>query len=123
MFDAYVRLSAEDVRRLVPAHLYSEIDADAQTDGVPFGCLQGFTEWTAQSSRPLSFGWDWRLEPGRVQLQGVWASVRTNLMVVDQFGVDEGVESTRQHIAQLMNQIHWTRTLANTLGLNLPLEH
>ncbi|MDT8999868.1 DUF4902 domain-containing protein [Paucibacter sp. APW11] len=122
MFDAYVRLSIDDLQKLVPTHLHSEIE-DLVDDADPDASIQGFTEWTAASTRTLSFGWDWCFEPSSEQLLGQWGSLRTNLMVIDESGGDMGIECTRLCIARLMTHIRWEYTIAKVLGLRLQLQH
>ncbi len=119
MFDTYVRLRIDELQQMLPQHLYSEIEP-----GAAGTALGGFTEWSVPGALPgqaLSFGWDWAYEPGSGQLLGQWATLRTNLMVVDEAGADMGTDCTRLCIARLLTHVRWERTIAEHLHLTLRL--
>jgi hypothetical protein len=88
--DGYVRLTLDEILSVQFAHLVSGLDEDGQAAvhcGAPT-TISGYTEWVAKTSPPLSFGWDWVVEPdcGRAQWRRVGLP-RTNVLLVD---VSEG---------------------------------
>lgn len=117
MLDLHIRLRFDDLQSLQALHLHTEIEstADAQLRE-----LSGFTEWqVARGTRALSFGWDWTYQADKALLHGEWASLRTNLIMVDEHGLDLGRECTQLCVAQLMDRAGWAQVLAQRLDLPL----
>jgi len=125
MFDAHVRLRLDELKRIEPWHLHSGADVDPFGTGPPDPgvALDGYTEWAADATRTLSMGWDWTFDPETRQLTGLWRTLRTNIMVVDDAGVDLGRERTQQCIADLMGSRNWEATTAEAVGLPPPFCH
>jgi len=116
MLDVYVRLSVMEAERLAPRHLYSALDDDAPCD-MATPTLQGVTEWVADGPRTLSFGWDWSA-PIDIGLVAHWSSLRTNLMLVDEAGVDLDAAATRACVARVMERCGWQRDVVRILDLS-----
>jgi hypothetical protein len=125
MFDAYVRIPLDELRRIEPWHLDSGVDLDATGAGPPDpgAPVDGYTEWAADAPRTLSMGWDWQFDPDKRQLTALWHTLRTNIMVVDGAGTDFGRERTRQCIAELIGGIDWQTQAAEAVGLPAPFRH
>ncbi len=119
MLDIYVRLHIDDLRELRTSHLYSELENGLELDEPDAALLRGFTEWSAPAERVLSFGWDWSFDPEAGVMLGEWASLRTNLMVIDDAGLDMGQDCTRLCVARLMTRARWERAVATSLALPL----
>lgn len=124
MFDAYVRLSIENLQGLKITHVHSEMEDVLSPDADQAQpMVQGFTEWSAPGDRAISFGWDWTFEPDKNRLLARWTTLRTNLMLIDEDGSDLGNDCMRLCVARLMTRVCWEETISELLGLALKLRH
>lgn len=92
-------------------HLYSEV-VDAQK-----GRFHGITDWSAQHSShgALSLAWDWtRLSDGEIQLRSP-IQVRTNIMLINAHGYDQGPNSTDMACVELISRLPWRGEVATLL--------
>lgn len=118
--DLYIRLRDLEIFGRAPDHLYSELDNVVDGDAGWHGenALHGVTEWAlVAGTRSITFGWDWTFEPEVKRLLAQWASMRTNLMVVDADGVDMGDDYTLLCIARMMTRVRWEEAVIKKLEL------
>ena len=123
MFDPRIKLDIAAAGALVPVHTYSTPDPEppGAEGGTATVITRGVTEWVADAERQVSFGWDWEYDPGSRRLQGLWHTLRTNLVVVDDEGQELGESCTRLCAARLMTRAHWEKVLGVALGLPVAL--
>mgnify|MGYP000849749476 CR=1 FL=1 len=117
MLDPHIRLRLAELQSLQAQHLHSEIEDELSC---PPHVLCGFTEWrVTRGKRALSFGWDWTYRADAAQLLGNWSSLRTNVLMLDEHGVELGGEPAWLGVARLMDRSRWQRVLAEALHLHL----
>lgn len=104
-----VALRIDAFESLLPQHLFSALDDETLGDeGDESGVLSGTTEWSQPwQGRQLSFGFDFRYHPHRRQLEACWTTLRTNVMVVDDAGVDQGEDCLRLCVACMLTRAQW----------------
>lgn len=118
--DYYVRLNAAALLSLPMTHLESAVDSD---DGAPLRqgeaasllpCIRGYTEWVGLAQPQVSMGWDWTLTgPGELTLDR--HSVRTNVMLVDEQGVDCGQQLTVEAVIRAIARCDWQPVVLGAL--------
>lgn len=108
-WDYYVRLKHVELMQVEFCHFYSE------KIGSQSGVLFGLTEWRAQraSGVDLSLAWDWEcLNDGDVQLHQP-AKVRSNIMLIDAQGYDQGLGNTDLACLDVIGKLRWRRILSD----------
>ncbi len=109
MFDAYVRTSALEVAQLQPEHCFSEVDTDdvnVEALQAP-NALKGTTEWIIPASRIITLAWEWSYDREARQVLADWESLRTNLMITHNGGIDQGPTITQWMVEALMSKVGW----------------
>jgi hypothetical protein len=120
--DFFVRLSAAELRDLVLTHQESAIDMDEGESRFlgPYEaasllpCIRGYTEWVGLTRPEVSIGWDWTL-PDTGELLLDRHSVRTNVMLVDDRGVDSGQRLTVEAVIGTISCSHWQAVVLQAL--------
>lgn len=108
MFDAYVRTSALEVAQLRPEHCFSEVDADDALEAMrASNALKGTTEWIIPASRTITLAWEWSYDREARQVLADWESLRTNLMITHNGGIDQGPTITQWMVEALMSKVGW----------------
>jgi Domain of unknown function (DUF4902) len=108
VFDAYVRTSALDVAQLQPRHCFSEIDSEEDLEQFEWpNALTGTTEWIIPSTRTITLAWEWSYDENSRRVQADWDSLRTNLMITHQNGIDQGRAITQWMVEALMHKVRW----------------
>ncbi|MDR7152052.1 hypothetical protein J2W49_004028 [Hydrogenophaga palleronii] len=103
--DHYVRMTSEAIWRLTLQHRSSEITVQSP--------CEGFTQWIARIDKKLlSVSWDWvRLDDGAL-VQPVPRIVLSNVMMVDAFGCDRGMDLTGAALQAVVDSTDWKPTVA-----------
>jgi hypothetical protein len=117
-FDVRLRLTTSEFCKLQLTHLYSDVELP-QRSAAQESLLHGFTEWTAPSTRRLSFGWDWTFNRTLALFHADWESLRTNIVLLDAAGHEMGPTGTRRCVAERMVGSHWDWSVAEALGEKL----
>jgi hypothetical protein len=112
--DFYVRLTADELLATPLAHLESAVDTDDGGDAPSrlgeaarlLPCIRGYTEWVGQGRPNVSVGWDWTLT-GQEELTLDPHSLRTNVMLIDEHGVDCGQQRTAAAIIRAISACGW----------------
>jgi hypothetical protein len=114
MFDVYVRVRLDALKGIRPSHLQSSVDQDASDHARHRSAelVCGFTEWVAVADRTLSVGWDWSFDPATGLLAADWETLRTNVMLLGEDGVDLGREQTRRIVSHWMSATPWQAATA-----------
>lgn len=107
--DYYVRISAYTMSGIRLRHHFSEVTC--------FSRHEGFTEWIAEVDYSLvCVSWDWvRLSDGGIA-QPRCRQVVTNVMLIDHYGFDQGIDLTEVALSRLVDQIDWKTVVARTCG-------
>ncbi|WP_341678429.1 DUF4902 domain-containing protein [Niveibacterium sp. SC-1] len=116
LFDSTITLTMKELYELEPEHLFSEAETLARP-GSHDAVVVGFTEWSVDHARRISFGWDWRYEAQRGLMIGRWKSLRTNTRITDEDGNPVCDRLTWLSVASVMGKVHWSAIVAHTLGL------
>jgi Domain of unknown function (DUF4902) len=112
IYDCYVRMAASALERTVLVHLQSGLDEDeaCRSATAEAACalpaILGYTEWVSGQPPSVSVGWDWTLI-GSEELCLNKPSIRTNVMLVDSAGRDDGHEATMAAMAELILHLDW----------------
>lgn len=120
--DFFVRLNATELRDLPLAHHASAVDMDDGEAGLLgrreaaslLPCIRGYTEWIGLARPEVSIGWDWTLaDSGELTLDR--HSVRTNVMLVDERGVDCGRRLTVEAVIGTIARCEWQPVVLQAL--------
>jgi hypothetical protein len=115
--DGYIRLTSESFLQVEILHLFSGMDEDRPIvigAGANSSTITGYTEWASHGTPAISIGWDWEL----IGVQGKAQLIQTgtpgsNLMFVNQHGLDMGSAKTTAMLVDWLNTFHWqTDTLS-----------
>lgn len=103
--DHYVRMSAKSMRGMALEHHFSEVTGTSP--------CKGFTEWTTQTENALvTVSWDWvRLSNGTI-VQPSPRMVFSNLMLLDDYGFDQGADLTEAALLHIIGRIDWRPAVA-----------
>jgi hypothetical protein len=120
--DFFVRLRAAELRDLPLAHQESVVDMDDGEARLPnrgeaaslLPSVRGYTEWIGQGRPDVSIGWDWTVrDTGALMLDR--HSVRTNVMLVDDHGVDCGQRQTVEAVIGVISRCPWQAVVLRAL--------
>ncbi|HSI50342.1 MAG TPA: DUF4902 domain-containing protein [Ideonella sp.] len=100
--DSYVRLHEEALFAVALIHLHSACETSAQ-----FHTFAGYAEWASESEPRVSIGWDWRWRAGNDAPEVVPYSLRSNVMLVDERGIDLGLSRTLDAVRQRIDTLPW----------------
>ncbi|CAN7423578.1 DUF4902 domain-containing protein [Acidovorax sp. LjRoot194] len=105
--DYYVRMSLEAVNGIGLEHHATEITCAP--------VFSGFTEWVAQCETALLVvSWDWtRLDDGII-VQPHPRMVLSNLMLLNDYAFDQGVDATEAALMRLVDRLDWKPAVART---------
>ncbi|TKC92667.1 DUF4902 domain-containing protein [Trinickia terrae] len=117
--DGYVRVREDVLADLQLIHVDSGVDEsllwDLRASDVD-AVRAGYTEWQ-RLRRPgaahISVGWDWYLDRASGVLLVAWNDVRSNIMCVNQRGLDIGMTGTANALIRRLAQLNWRNTVAN----------
>ncbi len=114
--DYYVRMTPDEIGRLCLHHHSSEITVQSP--------CEGFTQWIARIDQGLlSVSWDWvRLDDGAL-VQPIPRIVLSNVMLVDAFGCDRGMDLTEAALQALVDSIDWMPTVEEACWPPLSRNH
>lgn len=126
--DGYVRISESAIPLLALRHLSSGLDHDLLADlrrATVDALIAGYTEWqctgrllgSANGIACLSVGWDWYVESTSGALLLAQGDVRSNIMAIDDKGVDQGMERTAQALGRGLARLDWPRAVAAAIPL------
>jgi Domain of unknown function (DUF4902) len=124
--DYYIRLQEAQLEQVEFAHLATTVEPELlEADPVGRdckGCLTGATEWFgAVDHTAVSIGWDW------ISLNDLAISIldplhiRTNVMLIDHWGVDLGDEITGARILAQLAKLGWQRTVRQNIATHSQL--
>ena len=112
-FSCVIRVPASQLAHLRLDHLQSGVDAPgdgfsmpAALPGVPWEAT-GYTEWVGATDPGISVGWDWVVTTDSGLLTLSPGSIRTNLMVTDERGLDLGEKATSLHLSRYLASWAW----------------
>ena len=106
--DYYIRLSTIELADLALQHEISEVDKHLANGRLEYG----YTEWSAAwCDRRISLVWDWYLSTAGVIEIEVSAGLRGNLMLIDQRGLDCGVQETMSQVLSWVDTLNWQKVL------------
>ncbi len=117
--DFFVRLTAEQTRRLVWRHVRTEIeDSGIEAGGAGLdgqaSTLCGYSDWVTDTDPPVLISWDWKMQTtGELVLNP--HSIRTNLMLVDAQGHDLGHSRSQALARECLARLAWDRPLLDRL--------
>ncbi|MCW7538951.1 DUF4902 domain-containing protein [Aquabacterium sp. A7-Y] len=118
--DGYLRLNWSALREASLVHLFSGLDLEYDPPprcGEVTGFISGYTEWVSREEPSISLGWDWRLDVETGLPQLAVASVRSNVMLVDDEQADLGVSITMHLLNKRLQLLDWEATVAAALGM------
>jgi hypothetical protein len=118
----HIKLLIGDFESLVPTHLFSLVENDQSSDiggSANVELLGGVTEWSAAwHERQLSFGLDWFFHKSTRIISARWATLRTNITVVDNAGADLGEDCLHLYVASMMKRVRWEEAVTASLNLS-----
>lgn len=114
-----VALRIDEIESLLPQHLFSAVDDEIlQDEETGSDELHGMTEWSAPwRGRQLSFGLDFRYHPPNHQVDGLWTTLRTNVIVTNESGVDQGLDCLRLCVACMLTRVQWEHAVMAALRI------
>jgi hypothetical protein len=114
-------LRIDELEGVLPTHLFSSLDAEPISLASQIDEVIGTSEWEAPwCSRKLSFGFDFRFDPQHRQLEGLWTTLRTNVLVTDCAGVEKSDECLQQCVALMMMRANWERVVSAAVLVHPP---
>ncbi|WP_323121209.1 DUF4902 domain-containing protein [Burkholderia alba] len=124
--DGYVRMPEHALAELALVHVSSGLDAsllvELRTCAVD-ARLAGYTEWERAlraGAAHITVGWDWYLDKATGAIVIAWGDVRSNVMGVDRYGADIGMEPTATALLRRLAQLNWpTAVAAAALGQSM----
>ncbi|MEA3119178.1 MAG: hypothetical protein QOI13_2448 [Paraburkholderia sp.] len=119
--DGYVRLPEQALGHLQLVHIDSGLDEglleELRAEDID-AVNAGYTEWQ-RTQRPgaahVSVGWDWYLDRASGVLLIASNDVRSNVMCVDQHGIDMGMTHTAQLLLRRLAGLNWPNTVAHAI--------
>jgi hypothetical protein len=119
--DGYVRLPEQALGHLQLVHVDSGLDEglleELRAEDID-AVNAGYTEWQrmhAPGGAHVSVGWDWYLDRASGVLLIAWSDVRSNVMCVDQHGIDMGMTRTAQLLIRRLAGLNWPNTVARAM--------
>jgi hypothetical protein len=116
--DGYVRMPLHTLAELPLVHVSSGLDpallVELRTSSVD-ARLAGYTEWERAlraGAAHITVGWDWYIDSTTGALLIAWGDVRSNVMGVDRFGADIGMEPTAAALSRRLAQLNWPSAVA-----------
>lgn len=105
--DYYVRMSLDAVNGIGLEHHATEVNCGS--------AASGFTEWIAQwNTALLVVSWDWtRLDDGII-VQPHPRTVLSNLMLLNDYAFDQGVDATEAALLRLVDRLDWKPAVGRT---------
>ncbi|WP_367619812.1 DUF4902 domain-containing protein [Caballeronia sp. SEWSISQ10-4 2] len=112
--DGYIRLTARAVKSTRLVHTYSCVDDElllelrSSTANVHDA---GYTEWQSvrcEGSPRLSIGWSWYRDSVSRTLLIEGQDVRSNVMLIDSYGIDVGGVRTAAVLLGYLAELNWT---------------
>ncbi|MEO7065483.1 MAG: DUF4902 domain-containing protein [Rhodanobacter sp.] len=128
--DGYVRIPESTLSLLTLRHLSSGLDDELLTDlqfAAVDALMAGYTEWqccdwpcgSVNGISQVSVGWDWYLEGASRALLLAVGDVRSNVMAVDDQGLDVGMIRTARMLCCQLVRLEWPRIVAAAAPLPL----
>ncbi|AOK31712.1 MULTISPECIES: DUF4902 domain-containing protein [Burkholderia] len=119
--DGYVRLPIQALAGLELVHVSSGLDsellAELRTSAID-ARVAGYTEWERPPSAGaphLTFGWDWYIDGATHAFVIAWGDVRSNVMGIDQNGLDIGMAFTAAELSRRLAQLNWQTVVASAI--------
>jgi len=111
--DHYVRMPAQSMHGITLKHHFSEVTGISP--------CKGFTEWTTQTENALvTVSWDWvRLSNGTI-VQPSPRMVFSNVMLLDDYGFDQGADLTEATLLHVIDRIDWRPVVAKACDRQQP---
>ncbi len=104
--DGFIRMVFDDLMRTQLFHLISINEEDSFI--APYTKIFGYTEWVSQTPSIISIGWDWTLKhDDRIIHIARTGLPRSNLMLMDNFECDIGLDQTLHLISQKIDSTAW----------------
>ena len=89
----------------------------SRASGASLSTIEGYTEWVGGSAPVISLGWDWFLDPMRLPpMQVRENSLRTNVMLLDNDGVEMGPLKTAVLLEALLDGFGWQDIVLEEIG-------
>lgn len=112
--DGYIRLTCLEIQAIALTHLISDLDIDTPplaTQGAQATSITGYTEWISAGKPALSLGWDWQMQADgkQVVLKRI-ADPQSNIMLLDESGLDLGSDATNARLGTLIDTLPWQDT-------------
>lgn len=130
MHDSLIRLHPDQLQRLALVHVHSGVDVSDNGDltSAPlspnladWADITGYTEWRSQSRPAVSVGWDWIGALPSGALKVLRASIRTNVMLIDDDGADLGRSVTLTKCEAWLQNWIWQPQVLAAVGYSLPM--
>lgn len=123
--DGYVRLPEQALANLQLVHVDSGLDdtliEELRAEDID-AASAGYTEWQrppAPGGAHVSVGWDWYLDRTTGALIIAWGDVRSNVMCIDQHGLDIGMARTAQLFIRRLARLNWPNAVAHATLVRL----
>jgi len=105
--DYYVRMSMAAINGIGLEHHATEITCAFASSG--------FTEWVAQCDTALLVvSWDWARLANGVIVQPHPRLVMSNLMLLNDYAFDQGLDATEAALLRLVDRLDWKPAVART---------
>ena len=111
--DGYIRLTFEELQKVLLVHLISNIDdniTELSKETVDFSKVTGYTEWISTTTPVISVGWDWAINLSST-IEGNYykrsGQPRSNLMLIDDKNCDLGSSNTKSLVGKVVDKIVW----------------
>lgn len=118
--DGYVKLHLRSFRGIRMEHFVSGLEEEAHdgnlAEGACASTIEGYTEWVSASAPIISLGWDWVFDPMRIPSMLVrQSSLRTNVMLLDNDGVEVGPFKTAVLLEAVLDCFGWQETVLDEI--------
>ncbi len=125
--DGYVKLRLRNFRGIRMEHFVSgleeETTGEPRLEGASLSTIEGYTEWVSGSTPVISLGWDWFLDPMRVPpMQVRESSLRTNVMLLDNDGMEMGPLKTAVLLEALLDGFGWQDIVLEEIGTRYAMQ-
>ena len=118
--DGLIRLSIDELLSMPITHLISGLDVEDAAQAMVCGqetSISGYTEWSSNSTPPISIGWDWCIQP--TACHPYWIRVgapRSNVMLVYATGDDAGWSKNLEILSTVVDALPWRELIPQVVA-------
>lgn len=110
--DGYVRLTIEDLKKMLITHLVSDLDdniLEFLKEDTGFSQITGYTEWVSTGVPTISMGWDWIIKFSGAEGKCCKrvGGQRSNIILINEEGCDLGFSMTNSIIENFIDNMNW----------------